>query len=62
MELMRPFVDEQLALYQKQPEAAKALATAGRAPRPNSLDPAEHAAWTAFANVMLNLDETITRN
>ena len=62
MEIMRPFLDEQLALYQKQPEAAKALATAGRAPRPDSLNESEHAAWTAFANVMLNLDETITRN
>ena len=62
LELMRPFLDEQLALYRSQPEAAKALATAGRAARPDSLDPAEHAAWTAFANVMLNLDETITRN
>ncbi len=62
LELMRPFLDEQLTLYRSQPEAAKALATAGRAPRPDSLDPAEHAAWTAFANVMLNLDETITRN
>jgi len=62
LELMRPFLEEQLTLYQSQPEAAKALATAGRAPRPDSLDPAEHAAWTAFANVMLNLDETITRN
>ncbi|MFN0128773.1 MAG: DUF1553 domain-containing protein [Verrucomicrobiales bacterium] len=62
LELMRPFLDEQLALYRSQPDAAKALAAAGHAARPDSLDPAEHAAWTAFANVILNLDETITRN
>ena len=42
--------------------AAKALIAAGRAPRPPELDAAEHAAWTAVANVILNLDETITRN
>ncbi len=60
--LMRQFAEEQLALYRSQPEAAKALAAAGQAPRPAALDPAEHAAWTALANVMLNLDETITRN
>ena len=62
LEIMRGFLDEQLALYQKQPDSAKALATAGRAPRPESLNVTEHAAWTAFANVVLNLDETITRN
>jgi len=62
LEIMRRFLNEQLAIYQNQPDAAKALATAGRAARPDSLVPAEHAAWTAFANVVLNLDETITRN
>ena len=37
------------------------LVKAGRYPAPNNMDPAEHAAWTAVANVLLNLDETITR-
>ncbi len=61
-ELLERFVEEQRALYRANPEAAAALATAGRAARPESLDLAEHAAWTALANVVLNLDETITRN
>ena len=30
-------------------------------PLPANLDPAEVAAWTAVGNVLLNLDETITK-
>lgn len=62
LEVLRKFVDEQRALYRADPVAARALSSAGEAPRPEHLDFLEHAAWTAFANVMLNLDETITRN
>jgi cytochrome c553 len=40
------------------PTDATALAGAGR---PGEVDPAEAAAWTALARVLLNLDETITR-
>jgi hypothetical protein len=43
------------------PEAAKQLAAAGEAARPESLDPVEHAAWTALCSLLLNLDETLTR-
>ena len=56
------FIDQQSDLYSADPDAAKALSSAGKALRPEHLDFAEHAAWTAFANVMLNHDETITRN
>jgi hypothetical protein len=37
------------------------MASAGESPRPANLNAAEHAAWTSVANVILNLDETITR-
>ena len=42
------------------PSAQKLLAT-GRSPAPTDLDAAELAAWTVTANILLNLDETITR-
>jgi hypothetical protein len=52
------FYNLELARYQKDPAAAaKVIKGYEKA----SLDPAEQAAWTIVANVMLNLDETITK-
>ncbi|MAR13635.1 MAG: hypothetical protein CL681_27130 [Blastopirellula sp.] len=42
-------------------EAAQALAKQGEALVAEGLEPRELAAWTALASVLLNLDETITR-
>ncbi len=53
-----------LAFYRqhfgKDPEAAKAFLSAGESEVGESLDPVEHAARTAVAHLVLNLDETIT--
>ena len=40
---------------------AKALAEKPLGPIPPGADPAEYAAWTVVANVLLNLDETLTK-
>jgi hypothetical protein len=53
--------DAQLAVYQQDARAALKLLAVGEAPRDPALDPAELAAWTAVANVILNLDETVTK-
>ncbi len=50
-----------LARYQKDTKAAENMVKAGKAPRAEKLDVAEHAAWTGLANLLLNLDETLTR-
>jgi hypothetical protein len=47
--------------YRARPAAALALVSAGEFPRDVALDPAELAAYTAIANLLLNLDETITK-
>jgi hypothetical protein len=47
--------------YQADPDAASKLVNVGQYPRDAALDVAEHAAWTAFANMVLNLDEVLTR-
>jgi hypothetical protein len=47
--------------YQQDREAARKLVSAGEAPREQSLDVVELAAWTAVCGVILNLDEAITK-
>jgi hypothetical protein len=61
-EVLHEFLKSQTAVYAASPEAAVALSRAGQAAQADGLDPAVHATWTALANLMLNLDETITRN
>ena len=47
--------------YQTHPEAALKLLAQGESPRDTSLNPNELAAWTNVASLILNLDETVTR-
>jgi hypothetical protein len=42
-------------------KAASELVAAGEHPRPAKLDTAELAAWTALCQIILNLDETMTK-
>lgn|GEM_PF-1209190 len=53
-------LDLQLAHYAQEKDAAAALVKVGDLARPDGLDDVELAAWTAVANVLLNLNETIT--
>ncbi len=55
------FHDRQLAEFQRDPQAADQLLAVGAAPRPPHLDRARLAAWMMVANVLLNLDETLTK-
>jgi hypothetical protein len=48
--------------YTSDPKAAEALLKVGDRPPALGLAPAELAAWTSVARVILNLHETITRN
>jgi hypothetical protein len=43
------------------PAAALQLASVGEAARPESLDPVEHAAWTALSSLLMNLDEALSK-
>ncbi len=47
--------------YEKNHEAAVALATEPLGPLPSGMDPADLAAWTTVANVLLNLDGVLTK-
>ncbi|MCH2103106.1 MAG: PSD1 and planctomycete cytochrome C domain-containing protein [Planctomycetes bacterium] len=59
--VMRETYEAQLPIYQANEDAAVALISAGESARDESLDAAEHATWTVIASMILNLDETLTR-
>jgi hypothetical protein len=59
--LLGKLFDRQLAAYRTNPAFALKLLTVGESPRDEKLDAAELAAWTMVANVILNLDETVTK-
>ncbi len=52
---------EQLAEFRRDPAAARKLIGVGETKADATVDPAELAAWTMVANVLLNLDEVLTK-
>jgi len=54
-------LNQHRADYRKNPAAAKKLLAIGEAPQDAGLDVSEHAAWTVLSNLLLNLDETVTK-
>ncbi len=59
---LRDLVQKHAAEYAADREAAEALLKVGLKPAPADVDPAELAAWTSVARVILNLHETVTRS
>jgi hypothetical protein len=59
--VMEDLLLSQLVTYGRDREAAKKLLTVGEAKADGTRDPAEVAAWTTAASVLLNLDETLTK-
>jgi len=53
--------EQQLANFKQDTKAAEALLKVGESPLPEKADAAELAAMTTVANVLLNLNETITK-
>jgi hypothetical protein len=53
--------EQQLATFRSDTKAAESLLAVGETKPPETLDKAELAAMTAVANVLLNLNETITK-
>ncbi len=51
-----------VARYGADPEAATKVISHGESKPPQQIPPSELAAWTLVANMILNLDETLTRN
>ena len=51
-----------LAKFQRDKESARRLVSVGESCRDENLDISELAAWTMVANLILNLDETVTKS
>jgi hypothetical protein len=61
IKVLTELLDKHRADFAKDKEAAKKLLSVGDWPPPKDIDPVELAAWTSVARVILNLNETITR-
>ncbi len=60
--IIENLLSDQRKRFKDSPEKATQLLKVGQASRDESIDAAEHAAWTVVAQMILNLDETLNRN
>jgi hypothetical protein len=60
--LLCSLLDRRLNVYRKDPAAADAFLSTGASASDKALDPVELAAYANVAGLILNLDETISRN
>jgi len=61
-DIITDILNAELTIFKKNPEDAKKLIAVGDSTPKENLKPEELAAWSIVANLVLNLDETITRN
>jgi hypothetical protein len=61
LQILTRVLEGQLRIYRQDCQAALDLIGMGEAQRPAGMGISELAAWTAISNLLLNLDETITR-
>ena len=62
MQAVTAVLDKHRAQFAQDAKAAESFLKVGLAPAPADLNPAELAAWTSVARVILNLHETVTRS
>jgi hypothetical protein len=61
LNILRDALAKMLAAFQKDDAGARRLIQVGAAKSDSAIPAAELAAWTAVANIILNMDETITK-
>jgi hypothetical protein len=61
MSVLQRKLQEMLASYAADAAGAEAFVSVGRSPRDKDIPVTELAAWTAIANLLLNLDEVVTK-
>ena len=61
LEVLKKTLDNETAVFQADKPAAEKLLAYGDSPRDTNIETTEYAAWTMIANLLINLDETITK-
>jgi len=61
LEVLQRTFEKQLVAFEADTPAAEQLLAYGDSPRKMDIEPGEYAAWTMIANLLINLDETITK-
>ena len=59
--VLKSTLETERTAFAHNPEQATALLSIGESQRDEQLDPAKHAAWTIVASMILNFDQTMTR-
>ncbi|HET6423690.1 MAG TPA: DUF1549 and DUF1553 domain-containing protein, partial [Planctomycetaceae bacterium] len=62
LQVVQAALEQYLNRYQQDVAAAKAVVSVGESPKPATMKEAELAAYTLVGNLILNLDEAVTRN
>lgn len=60
-EKLAALLNDEIAHFREAPEAAETMATEPLGPLPQGMDAAELASWTVVSNILLNLDEVLTK-
>jgi hypothetical protein len=61
VQILRDLEEKEIAVYRRDPDAARKLLSIGESPVDTKANQSELAAWTTIASTILNLDETITK-
>ena len=59
--MLRETLSDELEHYRQHPDEAQKLLKVGESPADPAVNKADLAAWTTVASMILNLDETITK-
>jgi hypothetical protein len=62
LQVVQTVLDQYIGRYQQDAAAAKAVVSVGESSRPSGMNDADLAAYTLIGNLILNLDEAVTRN
>ena len=61
LDILKSALARQAEFFKSDPQRATDFLKVGESKRDESIDPIEHATWSVIAQMILNLDETVTR-